>query len=70
MIGDYARARSVFHDTEVGIFKRVLNDVEEKVAVFKEKLHQGIRKFPAPLEERKKLIRFVNAPSILSSRAE
>ncbi|XP_003744375.1 exocyst complex component 2 [Galendromus occidentalis] len=59
VIGDYARARSVFHDTEVGIFKRVLNDVEEKVAVFKEKLHQGIRKFPAPLEERKKLISYL-----------
>ncbi|XP_022669898.1 exocyst complex component 2-like [Varroa jacobsoni] len=59
VISDYARARSVFHDTEVGIFKRVLNDVESKVALFKEKLYEGIRKFPGPLDQRKKLISYL-----------
>lgn len=49
----------MFHDTEVGIFKRVLNDVESKVALFKEKLYEGIRKFPGPLDQRKKLIRYL-----------
>ncbi|OQR70699.1 exocyst complex component 2-like [Tropilaelaps mercedesae] len=59
VISDYSRARSVFHDTEVGIFKRVLNDVESKVAAFKEKLYEGIRKFPGPLDQRKKLISYL-----------
>ncbi|KAI1302365.1 Exocyst complex component 2 [Halotydeus destructor] len=62
VISDYSRARSLFADTQVKVFKRVYDEVVQRMAQFKvelqEKLTQSCKKpEPKNTEEMKKLIK-------------
>lgn len=59
VINDYVRARSLFADTQVPIFKKVYKEVEERVHSFRKMLHQKLLELPNSLEEQKKLIRYL-----------
>lgn len=59
VITDYGRARSLFADTQVPIFKKVYKEVEERVHSFRKMLHQKLLELPNSLEEQKKLIRYL-----------
>ncbi|XP_074644700.1 exocyst complex component 2-like [Tubulanus polymorphus] len=59
VINDYLRARSLFGQTEVPIFKKVYEEVEKRISDFRKMLHSKLLKFPSTLEEQKKLIRYL-----------
>ncbi|XP_078337720.1 exocyst complex component 2-like isoform X2 [Crassostrea virginica] len=59
VINDYVRARSLFADTQVVVFKRVYADVEERINTFRTMLQTKLLELPTPLEEQKKLIRYL-----------
>ncbi|XP_062584867.1 exocyst complex component 2-like isoform X2 [Saccostrea cucullata] len=59
VINDYVRARSLFADTQVQVFKRVYTDVESRINTFRDMLHTKLLELPTPLEEQKKLIRYL-----------
>lgn len=57
VINDYARARNLFGNTEVNIFKKVLVEVEQRINGLRELLHSKLQDMPASLEEQKKIIK-------------
>lgn len=58
VINDYNRAKSVFQDTEVAVFRRVFQDVEQRVQRFRNTLTDSLKQLPMPVEEQKRLIRY------------
>lgn len=58
VINDYNRAKSVFQDTEVAVFRRVFQDVEQRVQRFRNTLTESLKQLPKPVEEQKRLIRY------------
>ncbi|XP_029647749.1 exocyst complex component 2-like isoform X1 [Octopus sinensis] len=59
VINDFVRARSLFADTQVQIFKKVYKEVEEQINLFRKMLHNKLLELPNSLEEQKKLIRYL-----------
>ncbi|XP_048748841.2 exocyst complex component 2-like isoform X2 [Ostrea edulis] len=59
VINDYVRARSLFADTQVQVFRRVYSDVESRINTFRDMLQTKLLQLPTPLEEQKKLIRYL-----------
>ncbi|KAK3086910.1 hypothetical protein FSP39_025328 [Pinctada imbricata] len=59
VINDYVRARSLFAETQVQVFKKVYNEVERNIGEFREMLQQKLMELPNPLDEQKKLIRYL-----------
>ncbi|XP_076322458.1 exocyst complex component 2-like [Tachypleus tridentatus] len=59
VINDYARAKSLFHNTEVAVFRKVYQEVEQRVEKFREMLNEHLKKLPAPVDEQKRLIRYL-----------
>uniref|UniRef100_K1QJP7 Exocyst complex component 2 n=1 Tax=Magallana gigas TaxID=29159 RepID=K1QJP7_MAGGI len=59
VINDYVRARSLFANTQVQVFKKVYNDVEGRINAFRTMLQTKLLELPTPLEEQKKLIRYL-----------
>ncbi|GAB1601968.1 exocyst complex component 2-like isoform X1 [Argonauta hians] len=59
VINDFVRARSLFADTQVHIFKKVYKEVEEQIHQFRKRLHNKLLELPNSLEEQKKLIRYL-----------
>lgn len=60
VINDYVRARSLFSDTQVQVFRKVYTEVESRVNSFREMLQNKLYELPNTLEEQKKLIRYLN----------
>lgn len=60
LISDYNRAKALFQNTEVKSFKKALSEVDQKIAAFSTQLKHKLFDFPTPLEEQKKLIRYLN----------
>jgi exocyst complex component 2 len=56
---DYDKAKTLFADTKVNIFKKVLEEVEKQLAKFREDLRKKLLKLPSILEEQKRLIKFL-----------
>lgn len=54
---DYEKAKSLFSNTQVHIFKRVLEEVEKQIANFREELKQQLLVLPSTLDQQKKLIK-------------
>ncbi|KAG8196222.1 hypothetical protein JTE90_007945 [Oedothorax gibbosus] len=59
VITDYARARSLFHDTEVTVFKRVYQEVEQRIEKFRETLLRKLKEQPSTVDEQKRLVKFL-----------
>ncbi|KAF2359735.1 hypothetical protein FHG87_009511, partial [Trinorchestia longiramus] len=57
IINDYARAKSLFGDTQVALFQQFSAEVERRIDQLRQVLWQQLRKLPAPLEHHKKIIR-------------
>ncbi|KFM81967.1 Exocyst complex component 2, partial [Stegodyphus mimosarum] len=59
VINDYARAKSLFHDTEVAVFKRVYQEVEQRIEQFRDMLLEKLKEQPSTVEEQKRLVKFL-----------
>ncbi|XP_013403813.1 exocyst complex component 2 isoform X2 [Lingula anatina] len=59
VINDYGRVRSLFKDTDIAVFKKVYEEVERRVADFREMLHKKLLELPSTLDEQKKLVRYL-----------
>ncbi|KAJ8686377.1 hypothetical protein QAD02_022171 [Eretmocerus hayati] len=57
VINDYARIRNLFKNTEVGVFKKVLREIEYRIEYLKEILRKKLEEVPFTVEEQKKIIR-------------
>ena len=56
---DYEKAKFLFSSTQVNIFKRVLQEVEKKIANFREDLKLQLLVLPSTLDQQKRLIKLV-----------
>ncbi|CAH1269792.1 Hypp4243 [Branchiostoma lanceolatum] len=59
VINDYAKAKSLFADTEVQMFKRVYLEVEKQIETFRGELTEKLMQLPSSLDEQTKLIRYL-----------
>lgn len=59
VINDYEKAKSLFAETDVSVFKRIYSEVEERIARFREKLRGELVQLPLPLSRQKSLIRYL-----------
>jgi len=57
VINDYARVKNLFKNTEVDVFKKVLEEIDNRINHFKVLLRKKLQEMPFSLEERKKIIR-------------
>jgi len=60
LISDFNRAKALFQNTEVKSFQKALTEVDQKIILFSEQLRMKLFDFPTPLEEQKKIIRYLN----------
>nr|XP_002127048.1 exocyst complex component 2 [Ciona intestinalis] len=59
VINDYEKAKSLFSETDVDVFKKVFAEVEKRIEKFREQLKQEVQELPSPLHRQKKLIRYL-----------
>lgn len=59
VINDYIKARSLFADTGVPVFKKVYGEVERQIEEFHVNLLDELNQLPLPLTRQKTLIRFL-----------
>ncbi|ESO82768.1 hypothetical protein LOTGIDRAFT_108931 [Lottia gigantea] len=59
VINDYEKVKSLFAETEVGVFKKVYEEVENKIRTFCNMLHKKLLDPKIGLDEQKKLIRYL-----------
>lgn len=59
VINDYVRARSLFADTQVQVFKKVYKQVEAQINDFRDMLKSKLMELPNTLENQKKLIKYL-----------
>lgn len=59
VINDYARAKSLFQNTEVAVFQRVYQDVEQKVQRFRNTLMDSLKQLPMSVEDQKRMIKYL-----------
>ncbi|XP_053982220.1 exocyst complex component 2 [Hylaeus anthracinus] len=57
VINDYARVKNLFKNTEVEVFKQVLQEIDDRVEKLKVFLRKKLEEMPFSLEEHKKIIR-------------
>lgn len=57
VINDYARVKNLFKNTEVEVFKKVLEEIDDRINNFKILLREKLEEMPFSLEEHKKIIR-------------
>ncbi|XP_039262128.2 exocyst complex component 2-like [Styela clava] len=59
VINDYEKAKSLFAETDVSVFKRIYAEVEDRIAKFRVKLRNELVELPLPLYRQKSLIRYL-----------
>ncbi|KAK3764200.1 hypothetical protein RRG08_044127 [Elysia crispata] len=59
VINDYEKAKSLFAETEIKIFRKVYLEVERRIAGFRNMLHKRLKDTHNTLDEQKKLIRYL-----------
>ncbi|GAB6021054.1 Exocyst complex component S5 [Chamberlinius hualienensis] len=59
VINDYARVKSLFSDTEVAIFKKVYQEVEQRIANVRKMLMERLQDSPVELNQQLRLIRYL-----------
>lgn len=57
VINDYARAKSLFGDTQVPLFRRFYSEVEKRIDDLRSVLGEQLTQMPSSLEHQKKIIR-------------
>ncbi|XP_068965982.1 exocyst complex component 2 isoform X2 [Bombus flavifrons] len=57
VINDYTRVKNLFKNTEVEVFKKVLNEIDNRIVMLKAHLRNKLEEMPFSLEEHKKIIR-------------
>ncbi|KAG7167081.1 Exocyst complex component 2-like 2, partial [Homarus americanus] len=57
VINDYARAKSLFGDTQVPLFRRFYSEVEKRIDDLRNVLGEQLTRMPSSLEHQKKIIR-------------
>lgn len=57
VVNDYARAKNLFGKTEIPMFRRVLEEVEQRILQIRKQLHEKVVKMPQSVEQQKKLIK-------------
>ncbi|XP_076044833.1 exocyst complex component secretory 5 [Oratosquilla oratoria] len=57
VINDYARAKSLFGDMQVPLFRRFYNEVEKRIDELRGVLGEQLTRMPSSLEHQKKIIR-------------
>ncbi|VDK45330.1 unnamed protein product [Anisakis simplex] len=59
ILNDYTRAKSLFKDTEVALFKEVMHELDCKMEVFKKNMKQRLIDMPTSFEDQSKLIKYL-----------
>ncbi|XP_077993599.1 exocyst complex component 2-like isoform X2 [Glandiceps talaboti] len=59
VVNDYERAKSLFSNTEVQVFKKVYQEVESRVSELRKQLKEQLMALPATLDDQKKIIRYL-----------
>ncbi|VIO96336.1 Probable exocyst complex component Sec5, putative [Brugia malayi] len=59
ILNDYARAKSLFKDTEVSLFKEVMTELDQKMEIFKRNMKQRLIDMPTSFEDQSKLIKYL-----------
>ncbi|XP_017878512.1 exocyst complex component 2-like [Ceratina calcarata] len=57
VINDYARVKNLFKNTEVEVFKRVLQEIDNRIEMLITHLRKKLEEIPFSLDEHKKIIR-------------
>lgn len=57
VINDYTRVKNLFKNTEVEVFKKVLQEIDNRIVMLKTHLRNKLEEMPFSLEEHKKIIR-------------
>lgn len=61
VINDFEKAKSLFVDTDVKVFKKVYKEVERRIANFRDILHKRLLDTHNTLDEQKKLISYLTS---------
>ncbi|XP_017047511.1 exocyst complex component 2 [Drosophila ficusphila] len=56
VVNDYSRAKNLFGKTEIPIFRKVLEEVDQRILSIRKQLHEKVVKMPQSVEQQKKLI--------------
>ncbi|CAI4225314.1 unnamed protein product [Auanema sp. JU1783] len=59
ILNDYTRAKALYKDTEVPLFKEVMEHLDSKMEVFKDEMKRKLIDTPASFEEQSKLIKYL-----------
>uniref|UniRef100_A0A915Q7Q4 Exocyst complex component 2 n=1 Tax=Setaria digitata TaxID=48799 RepID=A0A915Q7Q4_9BILA len=59
ILNDYTRAKSLFKDTEVSLFKEVMAELDQKMELFKKNMKQRLIDMPTSFEDQSKLIKYL-----------
>lgn len=59
IINDYSRAKSLFCESDVPLFKEAYQQVEQRIEAFRKTLEEKLLEMPSSLDEQKKIIRYL-----------
>ncbi|CAL2031056.1 hypothetical protein CAEBREN_26336 [Caenorhabditis brenneri] len=59
ILNDYTRAKSLYADTDVPLFKELMVEIDAKMEVFKEEMKRKLIDTPVSYEEQSKLIKYL-----------
>ncbi|KJH45737.1 IPT/TIG domain protein [Dictyocaulus viviparus] len=65
ILNDYMRAKSLYKDTEVSLFKELMIHLDEKMELFKEEMKMKLIDTSASFEEQSKLIKYLKVCFII-----
>lgn len=57
VVNDYARCKNLFGKTEVPIFKKVLEEVDQRILEIRKELHTKVRYMPQSVDRQKKFVK-------------
>ncbi|XP_068145979.1 exocyst complex component 2 [Drosophila tropicalis] len=67
VVNDYSRAKNLFGKTEIPIFRRVLEEVDQRILSIRRQLHEKVVKMPQSVEQQKKLIKALTSLELQQS---
>lgn len=67
VVNDYSRAKNLFGKTEIPIFRKVLEEVDQRILSIRKQLHEKVVKMPQSVEQQKKLIKALTSLELQQS---
>ncbi|KAL7741108.1 hypothetical protein ACLKA6_018141 [Drosophila palustris] len=67
VVNDYSRAKNLFGKTELPIFRKVLEEVDQRILLIRRQLHEKVVKMPQSVEQQKKLIKALTSLELQQS---